>query len=443
MSEFWAWLTDNFNNRELAGAVWLAAILIIFAVRKDIRRGLANVVGAALNHKLLILFSSFAANVAILSWLGTFPKLWSLGLITPTIVWYFLGGLPLLARAFDAKEGTQHFRGYAKDAVSGTALLEFIFVAKTFSLPVELILTPLITVIAMMVVVSERNPAHAAVNKLLTWVISIIAVVILWNSIAQIWAEPGDFFTTNTFRSFILPVYLTIGSIPFFYAMHCYSHIEGARIQIDQKTFQSDELKRYAKKRFILTFMARPWLLRRATRQFHIMPARASQDVDKIIHDILDYEREAQNPPGVDQNEGWSPHSAREFLADEGLRTGDYHAGYDGEEWWSGVASKELDNSLLPSHVNYSFAGVKGLVKRLKLKGHFIEEFTTDDALAEFSRLAVRLVEKTVANDTDEIADRLRNREEFAASIGANRIQFKNERFPNERGYELILEIER
>jgi hypothetical protein len=439
----WGWITDNFNNRELAGAIWLTAALIFFVVKKDVRRSLANVIRAALDHKLVILFSGLAVNVAILSWLGMFPKIWDFSLLTPTTVWYFLGGLPLLARAFDAKEGTQHFWGYAKDAVSGTALLEFIFVAKTFSLPVELILTPLITVIAMMVVVSERNPDHAAANKLLTWILSVIAVVILWNSISQIWAEPGEFLTAKTFKSLILPIYLSIGSIPFFYAMYCYSHIEGARIQIDQKTFHADELKKYAKKRFILTFMARPWLLRRATHQFHIRPTKEAQDVDKIIRDILDYEREAESPPDVDDCDGWSPYAARDLLADEGLRTGDYHAGYDNKEWWSGIASKELDDSLLPSHANYSFTGVKGLVKYLKLKGHFVDEFTTDKALAEFSRLAVKLLKSAAPNSTDEIADMLLNREVFEVSLDATRIQFKNERFPNERGFELILEIER
>lgn len=443
MNGFWTWLTENFNNRELAGAIWLTAALLIFAIKKDIRLGLANVVRAALNHKLLILFSGFAVNVAILSWLGTFPKIWDLALLAPTIVWYFLGGLPLLARAFDAKEGTQHFQGYAKDALSGTAILEFIFVAQTFSLPVELILTPLITFIAMMAVVSERNSDHAAVNKLLTWILSVIAIAILWNSISQVWAEPGEFFTTNTFKNFILPVYLTIGSIPFFYAMHCYSHIEGARIQIDQKTFQSEEVKKYAKKRFILRFMARPWLLRRATRQFHIMPARETADVDTIIQDILRYEQQEANPPEIDETEGWSPFAAREFLANEGLRTSDYHASGDGEEWWSGVTSRDLDEGILPSIGNYSFTGTEGVVKRLRLRGHFMDEFTSDETLAEFSRLAVKLLKSAIPSTADEISCKLMNREEFELSLSATNVQFKHERFPNDRGFEFVLEIGR
>jgi hypothetical protein len=71
-----------------------------------------------------VLLCGFAFNVAILSWFGTYLGIWGTSLLTPTIVWYFLAGSPLLGRAFDVKEGTQHFRSYARDALSGAALLE-------------------------------------------------------------------------------------------------------------------------------------------------------------------------------------------------------------------------------------------------------------------------------------------------------------------------------
>ena len=297
MAGFWLWLTDNFNNREIAGAIWLTLLFLLLFVKKDLRRGVGNIIKALAAPNLIYLFSGYAGFVAILAWLGVSLGLWTNGLITPTIVWYFIGGLPLLFRAFDAKEGIQHFRGYATSVLGGTAFLEFLYVAKTFSLPVELILTPVITFVALLAAFSERDPEHSAVNNLMTWLLAVFAIVVFWNSISQIWAEPGNFFTTAMFRTFCLPIYLTIGSIPFFYLLHCYSHIEGARIKINQKTFQSDGLKAYAKKRFFLTFALRPWLLRRATRQFHIKLARDNDDVDAIIREILQHERDAENPP--------------------------------------------------------------------------------------------------------------------------------------------------
>lgn len=291
--DVWLIVTENFNNREIAGTVWLLAIFMFgFLKSKDVRNSLAQVLRAIVAPRLVVVFACLAGYVALLAWIGNSLGFWSSAQTTQTILWYFFGGLPLLVRANDAKEGGRHFLGFAKAAVSVTALLEFIYVARTFSLPVELVLTPIVTVVALMAALSDRDPEHARVKTLMNWLLVAVVGTIFWNSISQVLETPNDFFVADTLRAFILPIYFTLGSIPFFYAVHCYVHIEIARIQINHKTFQSEELKRYAKKRFISTFLVRPWLLRRATRQFHIMPAKESSDVEEIIQDILQYERE-------------------------------------------------------------------------------------------------------------------------------------------------------
>tara|TARA_B110000008_G_scaffold66488_1_gene67029 strand:+ start:745 stop:1989 length:1245 start_codon:yes stop_codon:yes gene_type:complete len=409
-----------------------------------LRRGINSIIRALAAPKLIFLFLSFALFVSLLAWLGGSFSLWTSGMIIPTIVWYFVGGLPLLSRAFDAKEGTQHFRRCATSVLSGTVLLEFFYVAKTFSIPVELVLTPIITFVALLATVSERDPEHSAVNNILQWLLVAIALIVFWNSISQIWDAPGDFFTAETLRAFCLPIYLTIGSIPFIYLLHCYSHIEGARLQIDQKTFQSDDLKAYAKKRFFLTFVLRPWLLRRATRQFHIKPAKENNDVDAIICEILQLERDAEEPAEVNEKEGWSPHEAREFLVDEGLRTGDYYSGYGEEEWWSGVTTKELDDGLLPSTANLSFTGVAGLVTRIRLRGHFMDEFVSQEALDEFARLSQLLLKRALqSEETLESMSKLKERNPFAVNAAFTRVEFKKDHFPSKKGFELVLELTR
>ncbi|MEM8653390.1 MAG: hypothetical protein AAGF36_01490, partial [Pseudomonadota bacterium] len=197
-----------------------------------------------------------------------------------------------------------------------------------------------------------------------------------------------------------------------------------------------------ARKRFFLIFPLRPWLLRRAVRQFHILPAREKEDVDKIISDILNYERKAEAPPSVAPSTGWSPFLARDFLTEVGIRTGDYHQGYDGNEWWSGVATKDLDDSCLPSTANYSFSGVKDVVKKLKLRGHFMDDFVTEYALEEFSRLSQIIVERSLSPAVaTEVRDSLREQQDFQATSGNTAIEFKHERFPSEKGFELVLEI--
>lgn len=441
MNEIWTWITENFNNRELAVAIWLSVLFLIISFKTDIRHSIFNVVKALLNYNLLILVSAFAVNVAILSWLGTYLKIWEIILITPTVVWYFIGGLPLLGRSFDAKEGSRHFVGYAKDALSGMVFLEFIFVANTFSLLIEFILTPIIGLIAMLMAISERKHEHARLNTFLTFAMAGIAIVVFWNSINGIMVHSGIFFTTSTFKSFILPIYFTIASIPFFYLTHCYSEFEGAQIQINLKTFQTDELKSYAKKRFFLSFFLHPWLLRRATRQFHILPAKTQNDIDQIIWDIRKHERQAKNPPEIDGNKGWSPYKACEFLADSGLHTGDYHYGYGGEEWWANSAPLDLDQELLANTISYYAEGVEGLVTVLKLKGHFLDEFNPSDAISKFLVISLTLLEKAAPRQATALAAKLTQGEDFSHVDGTILISLRRERFPSEKGFNLTFYI--
>ena len=444
MIEIWQFFTQNFNNREIAGAIWFSISVFILLLRKDLRSGFYNIILAILAPRLLILLTAFAGVVAFLAWLGVRSEFWTSDLITPVVVWYFFGGLSLLFRAFDATEGSQHFQGYIKGVLSGAAVIEFLYASKTFGLGVELVLTPLVSFVALMAAYSRNVKEHAAVNKLITSLLVIYMSCIILSSGYQIWTEHGQFFTNTTLKIFLLPIYITIGSTPFFYLVHCYSHIESARTQIDLKTFQSDALKSYAKWRFISTFLLRPWLLRRATRQFHSLPAKEKKDIDMIINEILQHERDEDNPPSYDSEMGWSPFEARELLANEGMRTGDYHCDHTEEEWWGGLITKELDGGHFPNTVNFSYFGVEGLVTKLRLQGHFIDAFVTPETLREFARISFVLTKQAVPEvEIDFEASLFHEPEPFEIIVGETRMKFMHARFPNDKGFELTLELSR
>lgn len=141
--------------------------------------------------------------------------------------------------------------------------------------------------------------------------------------------------------------------------------------------------------------------------------------------------------------EGWSPFAAREFLADEDLRTNDYHASGDGAEWWSGVAARDLDEGILPGIGNYSFSGIEGAVKQLKLRGHYVDQHLTDEALTEFSRLAWELCKKALKGNSAAIQEQLSRREPFEMNIGETKVKLRLDRFSNDKGFELTLFLTR
>ena len=145
----------------------------------------------------------------------------------------------------------------------------------------------------------------------------------------------------------------------------------------------------------------------------------------------------------MNEKEGWSPHAARDFLADEGMRTGDYHSDFD-DEWWCGVVTKEVDDGILPSTANYSFTGIEGLVTKIRMRSHFMDDFVKVEALDEFSRLEQLLLERaTQVSEIRETLSKLKDHHPFEISTGATRIELKRDRFPSEKGFELVLELTR
>lgn len=443
IQQFVTWLQEAFNNREIAIGLWIILGLLFCLSRADLRSSLWGIAKLLVAPKLLVFFGIVAVNVTVLCWLLAKMGLWSMSQLPPTILWFVMGGCVFAGRALQSKEDDQYFRKLFRGSLKLGGIFEFIVVAYTFSLVTELVLVPFLFLLAATLAFAETKPEYAKAKVLLEFILATFAIILVSNSVSSTWSQPDQFFTTDTGRNFTLPILLTVGSIPVFYLLFCYSHIEQARIQIDQKTFQSDDLKRYARKRFFLIFLLRPWLLRRATRQFHTLPARTNADVDQIITDILNYERHEEAPPTVDPTEGWSPFEARDFLREEGLRTNDYHKGYD--EHWASSEYVDLDSHILPNKAVFYIEGQEAVVTTVKLTGKFMDDFHSGEAIQKFRDIGALLCKKAVGNADIAIDSLIPNSQVFENEmiIDDTTVRARGERYPSNRGFEVFLTLSR
>ena len=437
MNKIWIWVQESFNNREIATGIWLFLVFFLCLFLKDIRSSIWNILKTFVQRKLLILFGSLAANIAGLCWLLSCIGLWTPEQFASTILWFFLSGLVLTGRIFSVKEDENYFKNLFWDNFKVVCIFEFLIVAYSFSLLTELVLVPFMTFIGLIIAFADIKKEYASVKVLFEWIVFVVVVVFLWQSVGNIWEQPEKFFTTQTGRNFLLPGLMTIGLIPFLYVCYCYSHIELARIQINLKTFQSDELKSYARKRFFFSFIFRPWLLKRATRQFHVLPASTNSDVAKIIADILNYERHSKYPPKVDKNLGWCPYLARDFLKAEGLRTDDFHSGHGGVKWFAKSNSVDLDSQIPPNRVAFFIEGTQGLVTTLKLKGYFCDDYNPTLAKEKFNEIAKMLVQRSVSSSFHRTLDSIRLDEDFTMAVDETRVIREIERYPDEKFFEV------
>ncbi len=436
MNEFWLWVQVTFNNREIATGFWSLIAIIFILYHGDVRSGIWNIFKILLGRKMLILFGSFSVNIAVLIWFFSSIGLWTFDQLPSTALWLFLSGFALTGRAVQAKaEDEQYFKAILLDSFRIMGIFEFLVVAYSFSLPIEIVLVPFMTFAGLMIGFSDNIKEYASVRRFFEWVVFAVVVTVLWKSIGNIWKYPDAFFSTQTGRSFLLPIILSTSSIPFLYFWYCYSHIEGALIQINVKTYHSDGLKRYARKQFILSFMHKPRLLRRATRQFHIVSTTTNSDVDQIVSDILEYERYSGSPPDVDQNLGWSPYLSRDFLKAEGLRTSDYHRSQGGAEWWATSDLIDLDSEVGSNKVTFYVKGLQGLATTLKIKGFFHGH--SPSAKERFSEIAQILLRKSVSGSLRDVQNAIKSNKDFNLDIETTKVARRTEVYPNQMGFEL------
>lgn len=436
MDAAWEWIQVSFNTREIATGIWLLATVIALLLWKETRSSLLQVARAAVRWNLLALFGSFVLYVAALSWILAEARLWTLAQLVPTILWLLLSGTALLARSLTIKEDEPFFRRLVFDSFTITAVFEFIVVAHTFSLHVELLFVPVFVVLGVFLGVSQTKEKFRPARIFLETIISLIVLVLLWHSLSGIWDGPDQFFTTQNGRNFLLPIFLIIGSIPAFYLWYCISNFQTASIHIGMKTFQSDELKRYAKRRFFFSFFLRPWLLQRAARQFQIIPAKRNEDVRRIVEVIRKHERQAKSPPPVDAKEGWSPYLARNFLSEHGLHTSDYHATSDDDSWSASSSNANLDEHILPNTAAFYLEGKGGVVTTLKLKGRFYNEPDPTSALRRFREIRERLVVAALGVAPDGAVLILPDDDTFALQYQNTQISARTEGFLNDNGFE-------
>ena len=442
MSDFLLSIQPNFSNRALATGLWLLIAFILGLFVKTIRSGFWSIVKATLQTILLILFGTLGAYVTGLCWLLFYVDLWTTNQLLPTFMWVILSGIALTGRAISAQEDYKFIKTTILDSFKIVVVIEFLVAAYSFDLLTELIIVPFTIFVGLMIGFSAIKKEYEFIKTLFEWVAFGVVVLLLWKSVGSIWSQPEAFFTTRTGRNFILPPLLTIGLIPFAYFWYCYSNIETARIRINLKTFQSDKLKRYARRHFFTTFMAKPWLLRRATRQFHDMPASTYKDVDQIISDILIFEKHSRNPPTVDENLGWSPHLARKFLEAEGLRTGDYYMRHGPSEWWARSDCVDLDDQIPPNRIAYYVEGNRDLANTLRLKGYFRSDDTIS-ALEKLKEIACALLELGIPDKSRCVQNAIKSENDFDLVIDKTRVSQRTEPCPSEKGYELHLILSR
>lgn len=218
-------LKEIFSNRELATFVWIAIFIVLFSFKKEIRKSILQVIKSffvtGILSIILLLAIYTLGSILILK----YYRFWDLILIKDTIFWFVGFAFMTLFKLDKAKE-ISFFLNVLKDSFKFTIFLEFFLNFYTFSFIAEMIIIPVFTTIFLMNLVSENKNEHKPVNKLTSKIIGIVGLIYFVFALYNLIFQNQNIFSNHNLNTLILPVLLTILSIPFFYFTTLYSNYE-------------------------------------------------------------------------------------------------------------------------------------------------------------------------------------------------------------------------
>ena len=210
------------DNREWAALIWLAIAFFLALLVKGCRSGLWKALLIFRRPVILIPFGVFTAYVGLELFLGHRVGLWRPSLIKGTIFWFLISGFSLFFNFVDASRKPGFFKRKVRATIGGSLLLEFLVNLSPMSLAAELILQPIAAIIASTALVANRDKRHNRAKPLLEYSLALIGLWMFGFSIWTIYHGWSEIDKASLLLQFLLPVWLTIGVLPFIYMLGLY-----------------------------------------------------------------------------------------------------------------------------------------------------------------------------------------------------------------------------
>ncbi|KFF20347.1 hypothetical protein [Flavobacterium hydatis] len=225
-------INEIFSNRELATIVWLAIILILINLNKEIRNSAFQVIKAFFVKQILLVFFLLAVYAFFIVLFLKYYRFWDFTLLKETLFWFFGFALMTLFKLEKANEASFFFK-ILIESFKLTIFLEFFLNFYTFSFVTEMIVIPIFTFVFLMNLISENKDEYKPVFKLTKIVIGFVGAFYIVFAIYKFIFHNENILSVHNLNSLILPVQLTILSIPFFYFLSLYSNYERLFLRVE------------------------------------------------------------------------------------------------------------------------------------------------------------------------------------------------------------------
>jgi len=241
----WTDIQSILNNREIALLLWIAVIVLALLISKH-RKSFVPIFIILTKRIFLIIFSLIGVYLVGIILVLKRLDVWQNGNLKDVLFWLFSVGLVLVFKINDAKSN-RYFKGIFFSAIKWTIFLEFVVNLYSFSLFTEIVILPVLILLAATQAASELDRKNKVVSNFLQNIITFAGLSIFSYSLYKTISNFNDVLTFQNFVSFLLPATITILFIPFVYFLALYSTYESYFIHLDFMTLKKDKVKEVKK----------------------------------------------------------------------------------------------------------------------------------------------------------------------------------------------------
>ena len=282
---------DLFDNREIAGGIWLTVTLVFFLWNAKLRRSLLDVMKAFLVRKLLVFCGCALVYFVLVVFVLLSVGYWEPVFLKGTILWAILSGSVFTFHFVRSTGGENLFWNVIRDSLKIMVVIEFLVNSYTFSLIAELILLPVLTIVGIFDAFAQSEKQFAVVAKITQSILILVGLIVVSQAL---WRALGDWeslATTLTLREFLLAPVLSMSLVPFIYLSQVYMLYEStfARLSLSTSLECNSELKRYVKRRIMLRCGLNPSRLRRfrGPSAYRLLQVTSKEDIDGLLRSMF------------------------------------------------------------------------------------------------------------------------------------------------------------
>jgi hypothetical protein len=436
---------NSISTRETATAIWLGAFVLFVAFYKPTHGSFGNLLKSFLQPVLIVPLAIAALYAATEIWLLSHIGWWSTANLKTTILWLVTFAFVTMFEVATVKDRKAGLGKITRDIASITGVLLFIAELHSFSLPVELIALPIVTLIVLMSEVAKLKPEHAPAAKFLGCVTSIIGFSYfgfsLWKT-AEAWREAA---TRANALEFLIPILLSLGFLPFLYGWRSYVAYSDMFSTIS--IFGIDKgLLPYARWLAITRIRNDLDLLDRWRKAIQTSRPSSKAELKHSLTALMALRSREASPPTVLPKDGWSPYLAMQFMTDLGVDTGYYHHSFD-DDWFASSPMREIgDRLIFRNNLAYYIDGTEHAATTLKIKLNVNDPASPVEAEELFVLHAMHLLEQAVSiNAVECLKSQIAALKEFEAEIPFGSVAVTREDFTGgiKGGYSRKFEIKR